>query len=269
MAPLPKKTIKHFTHPNHQLFELHNNNEYLCDGCKTLGIGTRFRCHDCDFDLHEYCSTCPGNLSSFMHSQHQLHLVLRQPQATPQNDRICDVCGDYVEGLLYRCKLCDFDVHPLCTQLPRHVRHFLHPLHPLTLQPFSSTWCAVCRKKCTSWRYRCGICCVDIHLECLSIVCDASTSTPRLVRQRSAPPAASPPPAYAHGFPSFGSNVQAPYFGPYPYGVPSGLGAIHQYPQGNQQQAGGRRFRKKMYKIVGSLALGVVTSAVSTALFGV
>lgn len=288
MSPLHgQKTIQHFTHPNHKLFEINNENEYLCDGCKTLGSSTRFRCHGCDFDLHEYCGTCPTTLSSFMHPQHQLDLVNRVPQATRQNARICDVCGDSIEGLFYRCKLCEFDVHPVCTQLPQQVRHVLDPAHPLTLQPFSSAWCVVCRNECTSWRYRCGICGVDIHLECLLTPCDqaskststSSTTRSRSVRQPAAPPAFGAHYAnYNYGVPSFGNGVhnyafpyQAPSFGAYnyAYAVPYGFGPYnnvmsHQQQQGNEQQAGGGggRFRRRMFKIVGNIALGVFTNAV-------
>ncbi|XVF55198.1 hypothetical protein PTKIN_Ptkin06aG0017600 [Pterospermum kingtungense] len=56
--------------------------------------------------------------------------------------RVCDLCVDPVEGLFYRCKLCEFDVHPLCTQLPEHVRHVMHKDHPLRLQRSVPAPCA-------------------------------------------------------------------------------------------------------------------------------
>ncbi|KDO48122.1 hypothetical protein CISIN_1g042732mg [Citrus sinensis] len=272
MAPLHgQKTIHHFTHPNHKLLEINDDNEYLCGGCKTPGSSKRFRCHGCDFDLHEYCGICPMTLSSFMHPQHQLNLVNRIPQATRQNARSCDVCGDSIEGLFYRCKLCEFDVHPVCTQLPQQVRHVLDAAHPLTLQPFSSAWCMVCRNECTSWRYRCGICGVDIHLECLLTPCDhasRSTSSSSTTRSRSVPQPAAPPAFGAH-YANY--NYGAPPLGAYnyAYGVPYGFGPYnsvmsHQQQQGNEQQAGGGggRFRRRMFKIVGNIALGVFTNAV-------
>ncbi|XVE96935.1 hypothetical protein REPUB_Repub02eG0267000 [Reevesia pubescens] len=178
MVPLPRNTIQHFTH-NHPLTQVYENKEFLCDGCKTLGFGTRYRCHDCDFDLHEHCSACPMVFSSFMHPQHNLTLALLYPQANHQTLHACDVRGDLVEGLFYRCQLCDFDVHPICTQLPEHVRHIMHPNHLLKLQSFHPGWCVVCKGMCTSWRYRCQLCCFDLHLECVLAPCDMST--PRFV----------------------------------------------------------------------------------------
>ncbi|MBA0666412.1 hypothetical protein Goklo_002824 [Gossypium klotzschianum] len=47
---------------------------------------------------------------------------------------VCDLCGNLVEGLFYRCKLCKFNAHTLCTQLPEYVRHVMHTDNPLRLQ---------------------------------------------------------------------------------------------------------------------------------------
>ncbi|KAA3463819.1 C1-like protein [Gossypium australe] len=66
MAPLTKKTIQHFTH-FHPLTKVSANTEFLCDGCSTLGFGTRYRCEPCDFDLHDHCANSPLEISSFMH----------------------------------------------------------------------------------------------------------------------------------------------------------------------------------------------------------
>ncbi|KAK2972297.1 hypothetical protein RJ640_014355 [Escallonia rubra] len=161
MAPVPKNTIEHFTHPGHKLVALNAATEltFLCDGCKTIGRGARFRCNACHFELHEFCGRCPAALSSFMHP---LSLVVRKAQGARQNERTCDVCGDGVERLFFRCKDCEFDVHPLCNRLPQSLRHALHPL-----QPSTCSWCAVCRGACTTWRYSCGFCNVDIHLDCI------------------------------------------------------------------------------------------------------
>ncbi|KAG5583830.1 hypothetical protein H5410_044264 [Solanum commersonii] len=97
MAPLPRNTLQHFTYPKHSLTLFDSNTKYSCDGCKILGIGKSYHCPECDFDLHEYCGTCPMKLSSFLHPYH-----------------------------LLKCEVCEFDVHPLCTQLPETLRDALH-----------------------------------------------------------------------------------------------------------------------------------------------
>ncbi|KAJ7961372.1 Cysteine/Histidine-rich C1 domain family protein [Quillaja saponaria] len=171
MAPVKRttstRTIEHFTHPTHPLSFLSQNTEFLCDGCKILGTGNRYRCNTCDYDLHEFCATCPSSFSCFLHPKHQLNLVMRKSQGARQIERLCDVCGTHVNGLFYRCKFCEFDVHPLCTQLPEHMRHAYHPNHLLKLQPVSSGWCVVCKSDCESWAYSCRLCRVDVHLQCL------------------------------------------------------------------------------------------------------
>ncbi|CAK9185372.1 unnamed protein product [Ilex paraguariensis] len=257
MVPLPKNAIEHFTHPGHRLEQLKANTKYHCDGCKTHGSGTRYRCNGCDFDLHEYCGTCPRSLSSFMHS-HPLGLVVRKAQATRRNERVCNVCGDHVEGLFYRCKDCEFDVHPLCTQLPQSLCHALHPAHPLTLQSTSSSsgWCAICRGSCCSWRYRCGACGFDIHLECVLVPCDPPT-------QRSVPPFGQPPPPAPppqSPIPPFSQPPPPgppPHYGVYGHGMPSGYQQTQAVGATTNGTAG-----KMMYSLVGKLAIGVFSNAI-------
>ncbi|XVF76688.1 hypothetical protein PTKIN_Ptkin13bG0286800 [Pterospermum kingtungense] len=241
MASLSKKTIQHFTHC-HSLTELSANKEFLCDGCNTLGNGIRYRCERCDFDLHDHCGTCPMELSSFMH-QHGLKLVLCKQQL----GRVCDLCDDPVEGLFYRCNLCDFDVHPPCTKLPQYIRHVMHKDHPLRLQAGSVPGtCMVCKDTCTSWHYRCGICGFDLHLECVLAPCKQVTKTS--LKTPAPPQSASPflDPYYAYG-----------------YGNPSSSGVIdvnsrHTDSRHDPVKRKGGKARKKMYKIAEALALGVL-----------
>ncbi|KAK6244947.1 hypothetical protein QUC31_011356 [Theobroma cacao] len=204
MASLPQKTVQHFTH-DHPLTEVDARTEFVCDGFRTLGVGTRYGCESCDFDLHDHCATCPLELSSFMH-EHDLKLVVSKPQATSlQNERFCDLCGDPVQGIFYQCRLCEFDVHPLCTKLPEYVRHVMHKEHPLRLQGSVPGRCMVCKDTCTSWHYRCGICCFDLHLECVLAPCEeeaTSTSTSRSLKSPVPSPSPSAPSlcnAYGYG----------------------------------------------------------------------
>ncbi|KAG8376948.1 hypothetical protein BUALT_Bualt09G0117100 [Buddleja alternifolia] len=275
MASLPANSIYHFTHPGHPLkpFDLQ---KFSCNGCKTIGTGKRYRCDLCNFDLHEYCATCPHTLSTFMHTKHALTL-------TRQMDRVCDVCADPVEGLFYRCKKCEFNVHPLCTQLPQNLRHALHTIHPLNLQSSSvSSFCAVCRGLCKNWRYRCGTCNnFDIHLECVLVPVVPCTGNAQTSTQRGIPkfgqgiPFQPPPqflPYYNYGFP------YAPAGANYPSGY--GFNMYHcqnMYPNPNNfvpqnQQGGvsnnatgemaGGRLGKLMFSLVGQLGFGVLSDMI-------
>ncbi|KAG9160777.1 hypothetical protein Leryth_008616 [Lithospermum erythrorhizon] len=172
MAPLQRNssskskkssTINHPTHPKHPLEELNNDSEYSCDGCNTSGVGTRYHCSICSFDLHEHCAKCPVKLSSYVHPRHAL--VLENKASI---DRFCDVCGDLVNGLFYSCEECLIDIHPICTLFPLNAKHDPHPQHVLRLQPGKPGWCVECREICNFWRYRCNTCCIDVHPNCVS-----------------------------------------------------------------------------------------------------
>ncbi|XP_051130562.1 uncharacterized protein LOC127251050 [Andrographis paniculata] len=270
MAPIPpKNSINHFTHPGHQLTPL-DGADYLCDGCRTTGSGRKFRCsHGCDFDLHEYCATCPLQLiASTMHPAHALTLVMRKPDGSRRLDRVCDVCSDPVEGLFYRCKECEFDVHPLCTQLPDLLSHALHAVHPLHLSsPGNPSFCAVCRGTCDGWRYTCRGCNFDIHLECVLV----PVVVPAVTRQRGVPR------RYGNGnIPNFGPGGNGNFFNPYNNGDQMNYyyynnynynypGFINYYQQvggnGNGNGSTGKK-RKSMFALVGQLGFGVISNMV-------
>ncbi|OMO71032.1 C1-like protein [Corchorus olitorius] len=346
------KTIQHSTHV-HPLTQFNSDREFLCNGCRTLGDGKSYRCQFCNFNLHERCATCPLELSCFMH-EHRLKLVSKSEALNLMDQvmkKLCDLCGDPVEGLFYECnQLCGFNVHPLCTQLPAYVNHVKDKAHRLRLQRcLTEDSCTICRNECSPWRYRCEICCLDLHLECVLATCEeAMSSTPasRALNSPLPPPAASNSPFFNAYYPyyGYGANPGPPYYGyggvplappyvtpysyphhygvncvqpqfhpyahshsyphwpyipPPPYNLPHGnyinYGGVPTAPQnyyagahgGNefpsssnysgeyndnsqvqhsnsQVQGGSGRFRKKMYAIIGSLALGVT----SNALFG-
>ncbi|KAG2332570.1 hypothetical protein Bca52824_003750 [Brassica carinata] len=156
----------HFTHI-HPLTKVDGYGEFTCGGCKTYGFGKTYRCSWCDYNLHEHCATCPPTILSFMHPQHELQQVFRGPEQTHHEKRMCDICDEPVEGLFYQCHPCGFDVHPLCTRLPQHVRHVPHSVHLLELSRWgASSTCMVCSGPIRSWRYRCGPCGLDVHMEC-------------------------------------------------------------------------------------------------------
>lgn len=289
MAPIPKTTKFHFTHPNHPLlFHSDDHHDYICDGCKTSGSGCRFRCHSCNFDLHEYCANCPEKLISSSIHRHHLTLVLRKPNGARLIDRICDICRDPVEGLFYRCKDCDFDAHPLCTQLPKDVCHVIDSKHPLKLQKLRSGGCAVCKKDCSSlWVYGCEICRVNIHLDCLLEPYDSppseqpsgggrGTSTSRGIPP---PWAGGPPPFPGGGFPwnggynsggQFGNNYanfgMGWNYGNYgyaaPYGAPDYPSMYPNYEAPAASSGSGGKLRKSMFALVGRLTVGVMSSVI-------
>ncbi|KAG6595343.1 hypothetical protein SDJN03_11896, partial [Cucurbita argyrosperma subsp. sororia] len=192
MAPELTKIVSH-VHPNHPLNYYSDHHVYTCQGCKTSGIGNRFRCHICSVDVHIYCLDCPPQLSSFLHT-HSLALL------PCMDHRSCDVCRERIEGLFYRCDSCDFDVHPLCTQLPEQLHHGIDKRHKLRLHKLSSGRCSVCESDCSYlWVYSCNVCRVNIHPQCI-----LKPYGPRRSENPAVPPSDSRSIPYAHEPSGFG-----------------------------------------------------------------
>ncbi|KAF2605377.1 hypothetical protein F2Q70_00024892 [Brassica cretica] len=111
-------TIQRFTH-NHPLTEANGVGTYTCNGCKLHGHGKTYRCNDCDYDLHEYCATCPLTIVNTWHApDHELTLFTGPTHMT---ERLCYFCRFYIQGMFYKCKHCSFESHPLCTHGLMHV----------------------------------------------------------------------------------------------------------------------------------------------------
>ncbi|GMJ11686.1 hypothetical protein like AT2G37820 [Hibiscus trionum] len=226
MTTLSKQTVQHFIHCCHPLTQVSADSEFLCRGCRTPGSGTRYRCEPCDLDLHEYCADCPMELSSFM-DKHSLELVGYKP------DHVCDLCDDPIEGLFYRCELCDFSVHPICTQLPEYTRHGMHEDHLLRLDISVPIGCMVCKDMCLSWRYRCEVCTTfHLHLDCtLAPPCEEETTMSKTKTRSLGTPA---PPQPSACPPAFGAyNCSYGYGGipppPQYYAQPSFPPHVHGY----------------------------------------
>ncbi|XP_026430732.1 uncharacterized protein LOC113327824 [Papaver somniferum] len=142
MAPVRKtslaggnETLRHFTHP-HVLFKeavdqtVYTTNRFGCDGCGMDGSGIRYHCKQCAFDLHEDCGTCPEYLTSNFHPNHELERIWEGLDEDYGQLRPCNVCGDQVKGLFYKCSSGAaeksyyddgghyFFIHPTCSKLP-------------------------------------------------------------------------------------------------------------------------------------------------------
>ncbi|KAI3899306.1 hypothetical protein MKW92_024327 [Papaver armeniacum] len=200
------RTLEHFTHPHILTREaFHQNSEFVCNACNTLGSGARYHCKLCSFDIHEDCADCPEYLNTYLHRNHQLELMWDGSESNKKdygNLRPCGVCGDQVKGLFYICssgaekRTNDgehfFFIHPLCSKFPSQVRHPIHENHPLKFQSVSvshNSVCAICRcvVSDSSWSYRCDPCRVNIHIECVTLPFDNSPRSPKMIQQKESP----------------------------------------------------------------------------------
>lgn len=131
----------HPYHPNHQLELKHYTTKpFICDGCKKPGLGPRYRCEACDYDLHKHCmhfkSTATHNFFP--------NCVFKFYRGPGDNALNCDGCAKPVKGYLYHCDEKGWDLHPGCMNLNQKLR--LNDVD-LTLCSHVSKKCSWCRNK--------------------------------------------------------------------------------------------------------------------------
>ncbi|KAK2633716.1 hypothetical protein Ddye_028508 [Dipteronia dyeriana] len=128
-------------HP-HNLQRKIYNNQYGCDGCREYGFSlTRFKCKQCDFDLHEECAHVKQNTT---HDLYNNNIFKFFPKPRHHQSIIhCAVCGDSVKGFEYNCEELELCMHPRCHSLPSKFR-FYHLEFMMSLDSFMSSECLWC-----------------------------------------------------------------------------------------------------------------------------
>ncbi|KAI3465502.1 hypothetical protein Pfo_022165 [Paulownia fortunei] len=165
--------ITHYTHSKHPLTEVTLAELFTCAGCKEYGAGKRFACQQCEFQLHEFCAFSPPILKNHpLHGQHQL-VFHSKPKSAGISWPRCDVCGKSTKGFTFRCRACNFQMHPCCAKLSTEINFPVHP-HPLRLLPAINTsstanngvTCGECKKRRSGRMYRCKVCDYHLHAVC-------------------------------------------------------------------------------------------------------
>ena len=109
----------HPSHPEHELKLKNYKKPYTCDGCKEHGIGKRYRCEPCNYDLHEACmftSTTPTKSHDFF-GKSTFKFYEQHPGKSNNRETYCDACGKRIKGFVYHCPEIDKDLHPRCSNL--------------------------------------------------------------------------------------------------------------------------------------------------------
>lgn len=147
------QTLKHESDQRHNLVLLpspaYPEGFFKCNACGTHGNGFSYHCPDCQIDLHTTCASMPPSINNAAHG-HTLGLCFTPPYENHQGFS-CDICKQPGSNhWLYRCGLCDFDVHMECakarttsrgvpqksTSLPRYkTNHFSPPPPPSPTPP--------------------------------------------------------------------------------------------------------------------------------------
>ncbi|KAJ7967371.1 Cysteine/Histidine-rich C1 domain family protein [Quillaja saponaria] len=151
----------HFSHPQHKLKFEYSEFPFKCDGCKEVGIGSRYKCSICDYDLHMHCAMPSPSITHPFYAKCSFQFLTRPPGNTP---RFCNACEKGVTGFVYHCNSCGFDLHPCCAKLPMvlddgEIKLYLHMK--------VSSACHRCGRKGRSWSYRSNCKEYNLHVACV------------------------------------------------------------------------------------------------------
>ena len=93
MASSSRTCISHPAHLQHEL-TLEGTGKFVCNGCHEYGIGERYRCQTCGYNLHDKCAFEEG--TKIVHPLlKNIELQLRFAPAGPEGSKlVCDACGD-------------------------------------------------------------------------------------------------------------------------------------------------------------------------------
>ncbi|KAK4835339.1 hypothetical protein QYF36_008529 [Acer negundo] len=126
-------------HP-HNLERKFDKRPYVCH-CRALGSGLRFRCEQCEFDLHDECENVEQTTTHDFY-KNNIFNFFREP---PDHSIFiyCAMCGGLVEGFVYYCEELKKYLHPCCQGLPSKFK-FYHLEFTLRDKISSSTclWCS-------------------------------------------------------------------------------------------------------------------------------
>ncbi|CAL0304215.1 unnamed protein product [Lupinus luteus] len=155
--------ISHFNHPQHKLRFEYSEFPFKCDGCKEVGIGSRYKCcsNTCDYDLHTQCAIPTPTLYHPFYKKCSFQFMSHPPGTTP---RYCNACEKDVTGFVYHCKACGFDLHPCCAKLPMVLDDGEIKLY---LYSKVSSVCHRCGRKGRSWSYRSTCKRYNLHVACV------------------------------------------------------------------------------------------------------
>ncbi|KAG0629495.1 hypothetical protein M758_1G108300 [Ceratodon purpureus] len=143
----------------------------ICDVCRGYITEEVYHCQTCKFDAHPGCVEIKDTVEVSFHD-HSLHLLI-QNYYHDNSDAVCGFCMEPVQESewVYRCQLCDFDVHALCTKYPKTLTRRRVHKHHLTLEQSpleKSLVCSCCNVDIKGYHYTCNreYCDFDLHPSC-------------------------------------------------------------------------------------------------------
>ncbi|XWS07804.1 hypothetical protein CRYUN_Cryun41cG0022300 [Craigia yunnanensis] len=168
-AELPRK--KQIWHHFHRYpLDLISICVFVCRCCASKCIGFAYKCmkHLCE---RHFCVRCAEDSPTYTSQGHK-HLLY----AFVRYRGLCNACGGRIDddGIMYRCKGFDFNVHSDCAVFPQTARHKCDE-HFLTLTYHDDNdnpdchYCDICEgERCpNNWFYHCAICDNSAHPKCV------------------------------------------------------------------------------------------------------
>lgn len=87
--------------------------QYMCDGCREQGHGPRYRCEQCNYDLHKSCMVTRNNARHPFYKEETFVFWKEVPE--DRGRRRCDACSQKICGFTYHSS--GKDLHPCCLNL--------------------------------------------------------------------------------------------------------------------------------------------------------
>lgn len=171
--------IHHFSHV-HPLKPPEMELEGKCLACnQSLSDSSQiYGCKDCKYFLHESCAKLPLERTHPYHESHPLKL-----QVASYN--YCDFCGEKIEGFVYRCDQCDYNLDMECAEKPNFSSERIKKVQELKIKNFAhdheltgsvkrkedKVVCSACEKKCTGLTFACDRdgCSFYLHKGCAKL----------------------------------------------------------------------------------------------------
>ncbi|KAG8371842.1 hypothetical protein BUALT_Bualt12G0005100 [Buddleja alternifolia] len=131
------------------------------------------------------------SLQHFSH-EHPLQYV----QSSPNENSLCSGCKITITPfkLFYRCKICEFSLHKVCSTMPKRVMHPSDPTHRLMLLATSSlnrsNKCEACGGVISGFYYSCIKCNINCHMLCVAMPLSVKipSSHPHILKLELKPP---------------------------------------------------------------------------------
>lgn len=119
-----REVIRVISHMRHDLKMRYYMKPYTCDGCKEKGFGPRYRCEECDYNLHEACAYNGFEPVSHEYFPRAKFIFRRTPPKAchPECKIRCDACRKTINGFVFHCEEDDVDLHPCCRNLQKCYR---------------------------------------------------------------------------------------------------------------------------------------------------